>query len=75
MQNNMMQMIMQMVQGGKGNPQQLMQMFGNNPMMQQAQKMMQGGGNPTDIIKNVAQQKGIDMKQLQEMANQFGIKL
>lgn len=67
--------LMQMFKGGNANPQQLMQMFGNNPMFTQAQKMLQGGGNPQDIIKNVAQQKGIDMGQLQQMANQFGIKL
>ena len=67
--------LLQMMQGGQMNPQQLMGMFGNNPQFQQAVKMMQGGGNPTDIIKNVASQKGIDMGQLQQMAQQFGIKL
>lgn len=67
--------LMQMMQNGKVNPQQMMGMFGNNPMFQQAQKMLQGGGNPRDIIKNVAQQKGLDMGQLQQMASQFGIKL
>ena len=67
--------LMNLLKGGKTSPQQMMGMFGNNPMFQQAQKMMQGGGNPSDIIKNVAQQKGIDMNQMQEMAKQFGIKL
>ena len=67
--------LMNMLKGGKTSPQQMMGMFGNNPMFQQAQKMMQGGGNPADIIKNVAQPQGIDMNQLQEMAKQFGIKL
>ena len=57
------------------NPQQIMSMFGNDPRMQQAQKMLQSGGNPQEIIKNVAQQKGIDLNQLQQIAQQFGIKL
>ena len=74
--NNMNPMqLMQMLKGGQMNPQQMMGMFGNNPMFQQAQKMIQSGGNPQDIIRNVAQQKGVDMNQLQQMANQFGIKL
>ena len=68
-------MLMQMIQGGKVNPQNLMSMFGGNPMFQQAQKMLQSGGNPQEIIKNVAKQKGINTDQLQEMAKQFGVKL
>lgn len=66
--NSMMQMM-------NGNPQQAMQMFSGNPMFQQAQKMMSNGGDPRQIIMNVAQQKGIPQEQLQQMANQFGIKL
>lgn len=69
------QMLIQMMQGGKLNPQNLLSMFGENPMFQQAQKMLQSGGNPQEIIKNVAKQKGIDANQLQEMAKQFGVKL
>lgn len=67
--------LMQMLQGGKMNPQQMMGMFGNNPMFQQAQKMMSGGGNPMDIINNVAKEKGISQEQLKQMAQQMGIKL
>ena len=67
--------LMNMLKGGQINPQQLMGMFGNDPRMAQAQKMLQSGGNPQEIIKNVAQQKGIDLNQLQQMASQFGIKL
>ena len=69
------QMLMQMIQGGKVNPRNLLSMFGGNPMFQQAQKMLQSGGNPQEIIKNVAKQKGINTDQLQEMAKQFGVKL
>lgn len=75
--NNPLQLIQMMMQG-KNNPQQLMQMMGqfnNDPMFIQAQKMLSGGGNPQDIIKNVAREKGIDLSQLQQMAQQFGIKL
>lgn len=74
--NNMMQMLMNL-QGSNGqiNPQQIMNMFGDSPMMKQAQQMISSGGNPKDIINNIAKQKGIDMQQLQQMANMFGIKL
>lgn len=67
-------MLMQMLKGGKMNPQQLMGMFGNNPMFGQAQKMLSSGGNPRDIIMNVAKEKGIPEDKLQEIANQMGIK-
>lgn len=66
---------MQMMQGGKANPASLMQMFGNNPMMGQAQQMINSGGDPSQIIMNVAKQKGIPEDQLKQMAQQFGIKL
>lgn len=73
--NNPMNMLMQMMQGGKMNPQQMMGMFGNNPMFQQAQKMMQGNSDPRTTIMNVAKEKGISQEQLSQMAQQFGIKL
>ena len=66
---------MQMIQGGKMNPQMLMGMLGNNPMFQQAQKMIQSGGNPQEIINNVIKEKGLDINQVKHMANQFGLKL
>jgi hypothetical protein len=74
MNNNMMQMFMNMMQGG--NPQQLMNMFGNNPMMGQAKKMLEGK-NPQQIqetIMNIAKQKGMSEDQVRQMAQQFGIK-
>lgn len=75
--NNPMNMLMQMMQGGKINPQQMMGMFGNNPMFQQAQKMMQGKTpeQMREVIKNVAKQKGINTEQLNQMIQQFGGKL
>lgn len=74
--NNLMQMLMQIMQGGgKINPQQIMSMFGNRPEMQQAQRMLNSGNDPRQIIKNIAKQKGIEPDQLKQMAQQFGIKL
>lgn len=74
--NNPMQMLMQIMQGGgKINPQQIMNMFGNRPEMQQAQQMLNSGNDPRQIIKNIAKQKGIEPNQLKQMAQQFGIKL
>lgn len=75
--NNPMNMLMQMMQGGKMNPQQMMGMFGNNPMFQQAQKMMQGKTpeQMKEVINNVAKQKGINTEQLNQMIQQFGGKL
>lgn len=67
------QMIIQMMQGGKINPQQIMGMFGNNPMFQQAQKMIQSGGKPQDIINNVIKEKGIDPNIVKQIAGQFGL--
>lgn len=66
---------MQMMQGVKISPQSLMQMMGSNPFMNQAQQMINSGGNPEDIIRNVAKQKGVSEEQLKQMAQQFGIKL
>lgn len=75
--NNPMNMLMQMMRGGKMNPQQMMGMFGNNPMFQQAQKMMQGKTpeQMREVINNVAKQKGINTEQLNQMIQQFGGKL
>ena len=72
---NPIQMIMQMVQKGNINQNNVMNMFGRNPLFQQAQKMLQGGGDPQEIVKNVAKQKGVEMKELQELAKQLGLKL
>ena len=37
--------------------------------------MINSGGDPKEIVKNIAKQKGIPLDQLQAMANQLGIKL
>ena len=73
-QFNPMQLL-QMFKGGQVNPAQLMGMMGNNPMFNQALNMIQNGGNPQEIINNIAKQKGINPEQLKQMAQQFGIKL
>ncbi|UIS73973.1 hypothetical protein [Clostridium phage vB_CpeP_PMQ04] len=74
MNNNMMQMFMNMMQSG--NPQQLMNMFGNNPMMGQAKKMLEGKNTQQiqETIMNIAKQKGMSEDQVRQMAQQFGIK-
>ena len=64
-----------MLKSGQMNPMQLMGMFNGNPMFNQALNMIQNGGNPQDIINNIAKQKGINPEQLKQMAQQFGIKL
>ena len=66
---------MQILRSGQMNPTQLMGMFNGNPMFNQALNMIQNGGNPQDIINNIAKQKGINPDQLKQMAQQFGIKL
>lgn len=66
-----------MLQGGNFNPNMFMQQFGNNPLMQQAQKMT-AGKTPdqiANIVSNIAQQKNIDMNQLRQIAQMFGLKL
>lgn len=65
----------QMLTAGKANPQQMMSMLSGNPMFTQAQNMINNGGDPKEIVKNIAKQKGIPLEQLQAMANQLGIKL
>ena len=73
---NPMQLLMNIIQsGGKINANQMMTRFGNNQQMTQAQNMMNSGNDPRQIINNIAKQKGIDQQQLNNLANQFGIKL
>lgn len=59
------------------NPMGLMnQMFGSNPIYQQVMQMTQGK-NPNQIqqiIKNVAQERGMNDQQLNQFINQFGLK-
>ena len=69
-----MQQLLQMLVQNKNNPQALKQLD-NNPMMLQAKEMLNSGQDPKQLINNIAKQKGIDPKQLNQIANQFGIKL
>ena len=75
--NNPLMMIMQMMNGGGNmNPMQMMGMFGNDPRMKQVQQMLNNGGNPQEIAKNLT--NGMNpqqLQQIQQMAQQFGIKL
>lgn len=63
---------------GSQNPMGMMQqMFGNNPMMSRAMQMSQGK-SPQElqqVVMNLAQQRGISQEQLQQMMNQFGLKM
>lgn len=56
------------------NPQQILGMLNGNPLFTQAQNMINSGGNPKNIVMNIAKQKGITEQQLKEMAKQIGIK-
>lgn len=49
----------------------------NNPLFQRAVQMTQGKSENEikEIVLNVAQQRGIDRKQLNAMLSQFGYKL
>lgn len=69
-----MQQLLQMLVQNKNNPQALKQLD-NNPMMLQAKEMLNSGQDPKQLINNIAKQKGIDPNQLNQIANQFGIKL
>lgn len=68
--------MMQLLQGG-ANPQQIISQMQGNPLMAQAQKMIEGK-NPQQInavLENVAKQKGMDLNQIKQMAQMFGVKL
>lgn len=56
------------------NPQQILGMLNGNPLFTQAQNMINSGGNPKNLVMNIAKQKGITEQQLKEMAKQIGIK-
>lgn len=71
-----LQMFTQM-RNGRMNPQQLLGMMGNNPMLGQAQKMVAGKSVPQmqEMVRNLAKQKGMSDNELSQVASQFGIKL
>ena len=54
-----------------GNSQQIFnQMFANNPQL----KMLQTIQNPREMVMQIAKQRGIDMKQVEELARKLGAK-
>lgn len=55
----------------------LQQHYGDSPAFRKSMEMVQGK-NPQQIqqvVMNLARQKGIDMNQLFQMANQLGLRL
>ena len=54
--------------------QMLQQMAGNNPVIAQALKMAEGG-DPRQVVENLAKERGIPMEQLTQLASQFGVTL
>lgn len=73
--------LMSMLQGGKINPNQLVNMLiGQNPQMKNAWEMANkmGQGKTPDQVQQVAQNlcknKGIDFNQVNQMFNQFSNK-
>ena len=57
--------------------QMLMQSFGNNPNFSRAMQMLQGK-TPEQLqqtVMNLAQNQGISMEQLQQIAGQYGFRL
>lgn len=72
----MMQMVGQLQQSN--NPLALMQnMFGNNPVMQRAMQMGQGKSPEQlqQVVRNLAQQKGMNNEQLNQFLSNFGLKI
>lgn len=57
--------------------QMLMRSFGNNPNFNRAMQMLQGK-TPEQLqqtVMNLAQNQGISMEQLQQIAGQYGFRL
>lgn len=76
---NPMQMMQLMGQlQSSTNPMALIQnMFGDNPIMQRAMQMGQGKSpeQMQQIVRNLAQQKGMNEQQLNQFLSQYGLKL
>ena len=74
--NNIMQ-LMNMMKGSSNPMAMMQQMAGQNPMMKMAMEMTNGKSEDQikQVVQNLANQKGIDMNQLQQVASQFNIKL
>lgn len=50
---------------------------GNNPIFNRAVQMVQGKSEEEikQVVKNMAQQRGMNIQQLESMLSQFGLKL
>lgn len=69
--------ILQMLQSSN-NPMALIQnMFGDNPLFQRAMQMGQGKSTEQlqQVVKNLAQQRGMDNQQLNQFLSQFGLRI
>ena len=55
----------------------MQKMLGNNPMFGRAMEMAQGKSPEQlkETVMNLAQQRGIDPQQAQQLLSQFGIKI
>lgn len=69
-QNNPVNEMLNFLNNG-GNSQQIFnQMLSNNPQL----KMLQTIQNPREMVMQIAKQKGIDIKQVEELARKLGAK-
>lgn len=69
-QNNPINEMLNFLNNG-GNSQQIFnQMLSNNPQL----KMLQTIQNPREMVMRIAKQRGIDIKQVEELAHKLGAK-
>lgn len=69
-QNNPINEMLNFLNNG-GNSQQIFnQMLSNNPQL----KMLQTIQNPREMVMQLAKQRGIDIKQVEELARKLGAK-
>lgn len=69
-QNNPINAMLNFLNNG-GNSQQIFnQMLSNNPQL----KMLQTIQNPREMVMQLAKQRGIDIKQVEELAHKLGAK-
>ena len=55
----------------------LQQMYGQTPAFQKTMQMVQGKNEQQlqQVVINIAQQRGVDINQLRQMAGQLGLRL
>lgn len=74
-QNNPLNQIFSMMQGGMNPNKMLDMMMQRNPQAAQYMEQLKTSGqNPKDIAMNLCKQHGIDENQVMEMAKKFGMK-